>query len=96
MEHIIYITLYITVANIIISVINSIKLSQIENQNEMTNEELKTKLSDIGAQLNKAKDEIIAALAAAGVVDPAIEAAVNQIGNTAQALDDLNPDAPTP
>lgn len=62
----------------------------------MTKEELKAALGNIATQLNKAKDEILAALEASGNVDADTEAAVNQIGTIAQALDDINPDAPAP
>jgi hypothetical protein len=51
-------------------------------------------LSSIADQLTKATAEIVAAIAAAGNTTPAVDAAVAKLQGLAQALDDLNPDAP--
>lgn len=62
----------------------------------MTQEELKSALSGVADKLNKAKDEILAALATAGNTSPEVDAAVGKLGEIAQSLDDIVPDAPTP
>lgn len=62
----------------------------------MTKAELKAALGGIADKLNKAKDEIIAALGGVDNVDAETETAVNKIGDIATALDDLNPDGPPP
>ena len=53
------------------------------------------------AQVQKINAEVVAvqkaladAIAAGQVVDPALEAAINQLGASIQAVDQLNPDAP--
>ncbi len=69
-----------------------------------TQAELAAKLTSIGDELDKAKAEIVAAiqalkdaLASAGATTPEVDAAVVRLEGSAQALDDLNPDAtPTP
>ncbi len=72
--------------------------------------ELKQGVSDVGAQLSKALAEIQAkiqqltdAVAAAGATSPEVDAAtadakaaVEALKPISQALDDLNPDQPTP
>lgn len=63
---------------------------------EMTQAELKTALDALGDQLVKATNEIVAAIAASGSTTPAVDAAVIRLQAVAQALDDLNPDAPPP
>lgn len=66
-----------------------------------TQAETEAKLTTIADQLDKAKGEIVAAiqalkdaLSAAGNSTPGIDAAVARLEGGAQALDDLNPDAP--
>lgn len=68
-----------------------------------TQAELAQQLTDIRNQLQKASGEIQArvaaleaAIAAAGNTSPAVDAALADVKAIAQALDDLNPDAPTP
>lgn len=93
LEEIIHIILYISIVNIIISVINSVKLSQIE----MTNEELITQLGIMNTKVDKIKGEIQAlkdAVANADNVPQAVIDATNQLATNLQAADDLNPDAP--
>lgn len=64
--------------------------------------ELAAKLEQVNVQLGKAKEEIINQVnalqdALANVELPAdAEAALNNLMGAAQALDDLNPDAPGP
>ena len=64
--------------------------------------ELAAKLEQVNVQLGKAKEEIINQVnalqdALANVELPAdAEAALNNLMGAAQALDDLNPDAPAP
>ena len=53
-------------------------------------------LSAIADQLNKAITEITAALANLGNTSPEVDAATDKLKAVAQALDDLNPDAPAP
>ena len=62
----------------------------------MTKEELAQALDDLGAQLNKALAEIIAAIQNVDNIPQDIIDKLNAAKATAQALDDLNPDAPPP
>ncbi len=60
----------------------------------MTNEEYRTAVGDLGTQLVKALAEIQAEIAA---IDNVPQAAIDKLTaaqTAAQALDDLNPDAP--
>lgn len=50
----------------------------------------------VGDQLTKALAEIQAELAAGGNTTPEMDAALAKAQTAAQALDDLNPDAPPP
>jgi ABC-type transporter Mla subunit MlaD len=59
----------------------------------MNQAELAQALSDLGAQLVKALDEIKAAIQNAGEVTPEVQAALDNAKAVAQALDDLNPDS---
>src|ERR1044071_9396933 len=68
-----------------------------------TQQELATKLNSIGDELDKAFKEITDAvqalkdaLANAGNSTPEVDAAVARLDTAAQALDNINPDAPTP
>lgn len=58
----------------------------------MTIDELTVEVGNLGAQLNKALDEITRQIEALGTVPPALEAALNNAKAVAQSLDDLNPD----
>lgn len=60
----------------------------------MAQEQILAQLKAIGEQLTKAKDEITAALQNAGTITPELQAALDGLANVAQALDDINPDAP--
>lgn len=65
-----------------------------QKQIQMNQEELKTALSGVATTLNKAKDEILNALANSGNTSPEVDAAVQALGDVAQALDNIVPDAP--
>jgi ABC-type transporter Mla subunit MlaD len=60
----------------------------------MNQTELAQALADLGAQLTKALDEIVAAIAAGGQTTPEVDAALANARAVAQSLDDLNPDGP--
>lgn len=67
-----------------------------------TQAELAQQLTALGAQLDKAKDEITsqvaaleAAIVSAGNVSQEVEDALAALKSKVQVLDDLNPDAPT-
>ncbi len=60
-----------------------------------TQAELAASLNAVSDQLTKATAEIVAAIAAAGNSTPDVDAAVAKLAGISQALDDLNPDAPT-
>jgi hypothetical protein len=53
-------------------------------------------LEAVAAQLTKATAEIIAAAQAQPALSPRLKAAIDVLKPISQALDDLNPDAPTP
>lgn len=62
-----------------------------------------TSLEEVGTQLSKAKDEIIAALGGVGQIPvgalqkiEALGAIATSLKAASQALDDLNPDTPAP
>lgn len=68
---------------------------------KMNMTELATQLTAIKEQADKAKAEVIAAVAAldaalqaAGGTTPAVDAAVAALKTSVQSLDDLNPDSP--
>lgn len=65
-----------------------------------TQAELELALATISAQLVKASNEIqariaalVAAVEASGATTPGVDAAVQDLKNLAQILDDINPDA---
>lgn len=60
----------------------------------MNQDEAAAALEAVASQLNKAKDEIIAAAAAQGNISPRLQAAIEALTPISQALDDVNPDAP--
>ena len=60
----------------------------------MNSAELAAALTKIGQQLSKAIEEVKSALKNAGNTTPEIDAALNNVAQVAQQLDDLNPDAP--
>jgi ABC-type transporter Mla subunit MlaD len=66
------------------------------NKIKMTKAELAQALSDLGAQLTKALEEIRVAIENAGNTTLEIDAALAGAKEVAQSLDDLNPDAPPP
>ena len=68
-----------------------------------TMEELQATLDAVGEQLTKASAEIVAEIATlqaeianAGNTTPGVDASVARLQALAEALDQLNPDAPTP
>lgn len=61
----------------------------------MTQKELAEALQKVNEQLQKAIKEIVTAVQNAGNTTPEVDAALQALQNAAQALDDLNPDAPT-
>lgn len=69
-------------------------ISSLKDTIMTTQAEFAAQLSSVADQLTKATAEIIAAVAAAGVVSPELEAAGAKLKALSQALDDLNPDAP--
>lgn len=69
----------------------------------MNQTELAQALTDLAAQSDKAKAEIVAkideleaAIANAGSTTPEVDAALAALKNSVQGLDDLNVDAPAP
>lgn len=87
-----------TLANTLDIIVN--QLTNLKTQLTMNQAELAQALSDLKAQADKAKAEVVAkvvaleaAVAAGGVVDPAVEAALVDLRGAVQGLDDLNPDA---
>lgn len=66
----------------------------------MKQSELAAKLEEVSTQLHKAKEEIMAELDALRASDPDLSpegvAAVQKLGNIAQALDDVIADKPEP
>jgi peptidoglycan hydrolase CwlO-like protein len=64
------------------------------NDMALTNEQVLQRLAESQAQLEKAKAEILAKIAELGIASPELEAMVNSLGQTAQSLDDIVPDAP--
>lgn len=87
-----------TVQNIVIAVVLfvgiKININTIISKINMNQTELKEALTGVAATLNKAKDEILAALAASGNTTPEVDAAVAALGDVATALDNIIPDAP--
>lgn len=88
-----------TLASTLDSIVNH--LSTLKEIIIMNETELVQALADIKAQADKAKAEVIAAVAAleaalasAGTVSPAVEAALADLRGAVQSIDDLNPDAP--
>lgn len=79
--------------NMIILLMLGWMIFRIERIN-MNQTELAAALGDLGAQLNKALDEIRRAIENAGNVTPEVEAALTNAKAVAQQLDDLNPDTP--
>jgi hypothetical protein len=66
----------------------------------MNHAELAQALSDLAAQTDKAKAEVVAkvaeleaAIVAAGQTDAAVDAALEALKASVQGVDDLNPDA---
>ena len=73
------------------------KLDHIDRKTDkilMTQAELQQSLADLGAQLTKALDEIRIAIERSGQTTPEVDSALANARSVAQALDDLNPDAP--
>ncbi len=62
----------------------------------MTFQELAQQLDDLGAQLNKALEEILAEIQALDNVPQAVIDKLTAAKAVAQQLDDLNPDPPQP
>lgn len=76
------------------------KLETLQRKILMNQAELAQSLTDLGAQLTKASAEITgkiteleAAIGNAGTVSPQVEAALNALKASGQALDDIVPDA---
>jgi uncharacterized protein involved in exopolysaccharide biosynthesis len=79
------------------------RLSNLERQIAMNQTELAQELTNLTAQGEKAKAEIIAAVAAledallnAGSTTAEVDAALANLKATVQGIDDLNPDVPPP
>jgi len=81
---------------IFIQLFNTKLLFKLKNQNKMNQEELATALETVNTQIQKGIAEVIAAVAASGNTTPRVDAALTALQTAAQALDDINPDAPTP
>lgn len=82
---------------LILSLVQLIWLVEINHQQRKimsTQAELAAALRAVNAQLQKAIEEIVAAVANSGNTTPEVDAAVAALQAAAQALDDLNPDAP--
>lgn len=62
----------------------------------MNQKELAEALQKVSDQVQKGITEVIAAVQAAGNTTPEVDAALLKLQEAAQALDDLNPDTPTP
>ena len=71
-------------------------IRQLRKDIAMNQTELRDALAAVGDQLQKATDEIVAAIAAAGQTTPDVDAAVERLRAAAKALDDMNPDAAPP
>jgi phenylpyruvate tautomerase PptA (4-oxalocrotonate tautomerase family) len=76
-------------------------LNRLERTIAMNQQELAQALTDAAAQATKAKDEIVAkvaaleaAILAGGATTPEVDAALASLKGVVQTLDDLNPDAP--
>jgi len=87
MVYLIFAIIYLVIVNIFLSFI-TIKIVK------MNSAELAAALTKIGQQLSKAIEEVKSALKNAGNTTPEIDAALNNVAQVAQQLDDLNPDAP--
>lgn len=62
----------------------------------MNQEELAQALETANTQIQKGIAEVIAAVAQSGNTTPRVDAALTALQTAAQALDDINPDAPAP
>ena len=60
----------------------------------MNQQELAAALSKVSDQLQKGIDEVKTAIANSGNTTPEVDTALANLQAAAQALDDLNPDAP--
>jgi chromosome segregation ATPase len=76
------------------------QITQLERQIAMNQDELAAALAALTAQTEKAKAEIVAAVAAleealanAGSTTPEVDAALTALQAAVQGVDDLNPDA---
>ncbi len=67
-------------------------IRQLRKDISMNQTELLEALAAVGDQLQKATDEIVTAIAAAGQTTPEVDAAVERLKAASKALDDLNPD----
>jgi hypothetical protein len=75
-------------------------LHDLQRTAAMNHAELAQALSDLAAQTDKAKAEVVAkvaeleaAIVAAGQTDAAVDAALEALKASVQGVDDLNPDA---
>lgn len=80
---------------------NEFIFSQLKSIN-MNQQELAQQLTELAAQTAKAKEEVLAQVAElenkivqAGTLTPEVEAALAALKESVQAIDDINPDAPT-
>jgi hypothetical protein len=64
-----------------------------QNKNLMTKQEFTDAINVVSDTLQKALNEVVAAVGASGNSTPEMDAALTRLQAAAKALDDLNPDA---